>query len=59
MASPMPEWVPISIEEHSVLLMTKQSADYVYGIIFEVAYSPNSNKDVKEFALNLLDEWTK
>ena len=59
MASPMPEEVAISVEEYAELLMTKQSDDYVWGIVQHVAYSPHSTPEVKQFALNLLDEWTK
>lgn len=59
MASPMPESVTISAEEYSNLLMTKQSADYVYGIILHVAESDGCAPDARQFARNLLDEWTK
>jgi len=61
MASPMPEEVTISIEEYGELLMTTQSADYVYGIIAHVASTPDDVEliDTRSFARNLLDEWTK
>ncbi len=59
MASPMPERIEISIEEYANLLMTKEAADYVYGIIYTAAHSPHVSNDVEDFARNLLDEWTK
>lgn len=59
MASPMPESIEISIEEYANLLMTKEAADYVYGIIWGVAYDPHIHGGAKDFARNLLDEWTK
>lgn len=61
MASPMPETVTISIEEYGNLLMTKQSADYVYGIVAYVATTPDDVEviDARSFARDLLDEWTK
>ena len=61
MASPMPEEVTIPIEEYSNLLMTKDAADYVYGIIAYIASEPDEVTLVtaQEFARNLLDEWTK
>lgn len=39
----------------------KQSCDYVYGILRDVAYdeNPGLNPAVKAFALNLLDDWAK
>lgn len=61
MASPMPETVTISIEEYSNLLTTQLSADYVYGIVHFMAWDtdPSNTMSAKEFAMNLLDEWTK
>lgn len=59
MASPMPETVTISTEEYANLLMTAQSNDYVYGIVQHVASSDGSAPAAREFARNLLDEWTK
>ena len=53
--------VIITEKEYSNLLMTRQAADYVYGIISEVASTPDDVTliDTREFARNLLDEWTK
>ena len=61
MASPMPEHVTITIEEYSDLLMSQQAADYVYGIVFEVANTPDDIELIgtRDFARNLLDDWTK
>jgi hypothetical protein len=57
----MPEEVTISIEEYSNLLMARDSADYVYGIIAAAAGTPDDVELVsaQEFARNLLDDWTK
>jgi len=55
----MPEEITISVEEYAELLTIKQSDDYVWGIVQHVAYSPHSTPEVEQFALNLLDEWTK
>lgn len=59
MASPMPESVTISMKEYADLLMAKQSADYVYGIVSRTASSDGQLVSAQEFAKNLLDEWTK
>jgi hypothetical protein len=57
---PVPDgMVVITREEYSELRTIQQSADYVYGIIHHVAYDPEGEDVVREFALNLLDEWTK
>lgn len=55
----MSEEITISIDEYAELLTVKMSADYVLGIIHYVAYSPHSTPEVEQFALKLLDEWTK
>lgn len=61
MTSPLPETVTISMEEYSDLLTTRLSADYVYGIVHFMAWGtdPSNTMSAKEFAMNLLDEWTK
>lgn len=59
MASPMPEEVTISVEEYSNLLMARDAADCVYGIIYHIAHDPECDPIGREFALGLLDEWTK
>lgn len=39
----------------------RQSCDYVYGIVWDVAHdeSLHMSEDVKAFARNLLDDWSK
>ena len=59
MASPMPETVMISVEEYGNLLMTKESADYVYGIVYWMSNQVGEMVSAQEFASNLLSEWTK
>jgi hypothetical protein len=53
--------VEISKEEYGNLLMARDAADYVYGIIAWVANEPDDVEliDTRSFARNLLDEWTK
>jgi|KBSSwiStaDraftv2_1062776.scaffolds.fasta_scaffold157347_6 hypothetical protein len=55
----MPEEITISVEEYAELLTIKQSDDYVWGIVQHVAHSSHSAPEVEQFALKLLDEWTK
>lgn len=61
MASPMPETITISTEEYANLLMTQESAYHLHRIIIDVANTPEDVElvDTRQFARNLLDEWTK
>lgn len=48
-------------EIYNTWAFCKQSCDYVYGIVRDVAYneSLHLSEDVKNFARNLLDDWSK
>jgi hypothetical protein len=36
-----------------------QSCNYVMGVLTWAAYESDLNKDIKDFARNLLDDWSK